>query len=100
MKNFSDKCYEVLKRVPVGRVTTYKEIAKSLKSKGYRAVGNAMNKNQNAPKIPCHRVVGSDGSLTGYAGGLKKKISLLKTEGVEVANGKVRNFSKVFYKLS
>src|SRR3989344_5442578 len=71
--NFNERCYAVLKRVPKGKVITYKSIAKKLKSKGYRAVGKAMNKNPYSPKVPCHRVVNSDGRLGGYAGGINKK---------------------------
>ena len=89
--NFNQRCYEVLKKVPKGRVTTYKAIANALGTKAYRAVGNAMNKNPNAPQVPCHRVVGVDGSLTGYAFGLDKKIEILKAEGVEVKNNKIVN---------
>ncbi len=92
--NFNQKCYEILKQVPKGKVTTYKAIAEALGTKAYRAVGNAMNKNDNAPVIPCHRVVGSDGSLTGYAFGLDKKIEILKSEGVEVKNNKVVDLEK------
>jgi methylated-DNA-[protein]-cysteine S-methyltransferase len=86
---FNEKCYEVLSKVPKGKVTTYKDIALALKSKGYRAVGNAMNKNPYAPKIACHRVVCSDGKIGGFAYGQKKKIEMLKKEGVEVVNGKI-----------
>ena len=89
--NFNQRCYEVLKKVPKGRVTTYKAIANALGTKAYRAVGNAMNKNPNAPQVPCHRVVGVDESLTGYAFGLDKKIEILKAEGVEVKNNKIVN---------
>jgi methylated-DNA-[protein]-cysteine S-methyltransferase len=92
-KSFNEKCYEVLKKVPRGKVTTYKEIAKALKSKAYRAVGNAMNKNPegfcSGGKVPCHRVVNSDGEIGGFAHGSKKKIEILRKEGVEVINGKV-----------
>ena len=98
MKSFNEKCYDVLRKVPKGKVTTYKEIARKLKSKGYRAVGNAMNKNPYAPKVPCHRVVNSDGKIGGYAFGPKKKIAILKKEGVEVKNNKV-DLKKYFYKL-
>ena len=86
---FSDRCYQILEKVPKGKVTTYKAIAKKLKSKAYRAVGNAMNKNPHAPKVPCHRVVNSSGSLGGYAHGIKKKISLLKKEGIVIKNNKI-----------
>ena len=88
-KSFNERCYEVLKKVPRGKVTTYKEIAKKLKSKGYRAVGNAMNKNPYAPRVPCHRVVCSDGKVGGFAHGTKKKIEMLRKECVEISNGKI-----------
>ena len=65
---------------------TYAWIAQALGSKGYRAVGNALNRNPYAPAVPCHRVVGSNGSLTGFAGGLEKKRRLLTEEGVECGN--------------
>ncbi len=97
--NFNEKCYEVLRKVPKGKVVTYKEIAKALKSKGYRAVGNAMNKNPYAPKVPCHRVVCSDGKLGGFAFGVEKKKEMLKKEGVEIVNGKV-DLDKYLFKLN
>ena len=81
---FNQKVWALCARVPAGKVTTYGEIAKALKSKGYRAVGNALNKNPYAPAVPCHRVVGSTGELTGFAGGVEKKRTLLKKEGVEL----------------
>ena len=80
--NFNQKVWALTARVPAGKVTTYARIAQALGSKGYRAVGNALNKNPYAPAVPCHRVVGSNGSLTGFAGGLDKKRRLLKDEGV------------------
>lgn len=95
--NFSNRCYELLTQVPSGRVTTYKAIANAMNSKAYRAVGTAMKNNPNAPQVPCHRVVNSDGSIGEYAYGVEKKIELLKTEGINVVNGKVVNFAKVFY---
>ncbi len=87
--SFNSKCYTLLKKIPRGRVTTYKNIAEALGSGAFRAVGNAMNRNENAPLIPCHRVVKSNGELGGYAGGLAKKIKLLETEGVPVSDGKI-----------
>ena len=89
MKSFNEKCYELLRKVPRGNVTTYKEIARALNSKGYRAVGNAMNKNPYAPKVACHRVVKSDGSIGGFAHGSKKKIELLKREGVKIEKDRI-----------
>lgn len=88
-KSFNEKCYSLLKKVPRGKVTTYKEISRKLKSKGYRAVGNAMNKNPYAPKVACHRVVKSNGEIGGFAHGTKKKIEMLKKEGVEIRNGRI-----------
>lgn len=86
---FHEKVWALIVRIPAGRVTTYAEIARALGTRGYRAVGHALNRNPYAPEVPCHRVVGSDGSLTGYAGGLPRKADLLREEGVEVSGGKV-----------
>ena len=87
--NFNEKCYTVLKKVPKGKVVTYKQIARKLHSNGYRAVGNAMNKNKNLDEVKCHRVVCSDGRAGGYAFGSRKKIDILKKEGVDVVKGRV-----------
>ncbi|MCC6239313.1 MAG: MGMT family protein [Phycisphaerales bacterium] len=86
---FNQKAWAVCSRIPAGKVATYGEIARALGSNGARAVGNAMHNNPYAPHVPCHRVVGSDRRLTGYAGGLAKKERLLKAEGVEIRNGRV-----------
>jgi methylated-DNA-[protein]-cysteine S-methyltransferase len=87
--SFNEKVWALTARVPAGKVTTYGEIAKALKTRGYRAVGNALNKNPYAPAVPCHRVVGSTGALTGFAGGLAKKKSLLAKEGVKCVGERV-----------
>jgi methylated-DNA-[protein]-cysteine S-methyltransferase len=87
--NFNQKVWALCARIPAGRVATYGQIARALGSPGAaRAVGNALNKNPYAPAVPCHRVVGSNGSLTGFAGGLATKERLLKGEGVPLRNGK------------
>ena len=96
--NFDNRCYNLLKKVPKGKVTTYKAIARALKSKAYRAVGNAMNKNPYAPKVPCHRVVRSDGNTGGFASGPKMKISMLRKEGIDIKNGKI-DLKKYFYRF-
>jgi len=85
---FSQQCYELAKKIPRGKVTTYKAIAHALKTKAYRAVGNAMNKNKDK-KIPCHRVINSNCSLGGYNKGLKTKIKLLKKDGIKIKNKKI-----------
>lgn len=87
--NFNETCYELLKKVPKGKVTTYKSIAMAMKTTAYRAVGNAMNKNPYAPEVPCHRVINANGKLGGFASGLKNKTRMLKEEGVEITNNKV-----------
>lgn len=94
---FQEECYRLLRQVPKGRVTTYQAIAKALNSKAYRAVGSAMNKNPYAPKVPCHRVVNSDGRLGGFAHGSNAKIKILKKEGVQVEKGRIENFSNLLF---
>lgn len=87
--SFSERCYALLRSVPRGKVTTYKALAEALHCKAYRAVGNAMNKNPYAPRVPCHRVIASNGSLGGFASGVKKKRAMLKQEGVAIEKGRV-----------
>ncbi|MCX7694772.1 MAG: methylated-DNA--[protein]-cysteine S-methyltransferase [Caloramator sp.] len=78
---FQRMVWEELKRIPYGEVRSYKDIAVAIgNEKAVRAVGGANNKNKIAIIIPCHRVVGKDGSLTGYAGGLFRKKWLLEHE--------------------
>jgi methylated-DNA-[protein]-cysteine S-methyltransferase len=96
---FQTKVWNLLKKIPKGKVTTYKAIAKALNSKAYRAVGNACNKNPYSPKVPCHRVVNSNGSIGGYATGIKKKIALLKKEVVFVKGKKIADFKKKMFTL-
>ena len=82
---FQLKVWNYLKTIPKGQVRSYLEVAKAInKPKAARAVANAVGKNPNAPKIPCHRVIRSDGSLGGYSGrgGVNTKKKLLKLEGV------------------
>lgn len=90
---FNQKVWAALKLIPRGRVATYKELAEFIgKPKAARAVGNACGRNPNAPAVPCHRAVKSDGSLGGYNGGVNKKIYLLKKEGLKIVKGKIENF--------
>lgn len=86
---FSQKVWTLTSRVPRGKVTTYGQIARKLKTRAYRAVGGALHRNPYAPVVPCHRVVGSDGRLTGFAQGVARKRKLLASEGVSVSKGKV-----------
>ena len=78
---FQQRVLDELKRIPYGETRTYGEIAKAIgQPKAARAVGNACNKNPVPLIIPCHRVVGSNGNLTGYAFGLERKQTLLDLE--------------------
>jgi methylated-DNA-[protein]-cysteine S-methyltransferase len=80
--SFQQQVWTVLQQIPYGKIVSYLDIAKLLGDPGkIRAVGNANGKNPIAIIVPCHRVIGSDGSLTGYAGGLDKKRRLLQLEG-------------------
>ncbi len=97
--NFREECYNLVKKIPRGKITTYKEIAKALGSKGYRAVGNALNNNPNLISVPCHRVVKSNGEVGGYVKGVQQKIELLKSEGIPIENNKIVDFEKYFFKL-
>ena len=84
---FQIKVWKYLITIPKGQVKTYKQVAKSIKSpKSARAVANACAKNPYAPKIPCHRVIRSDGTLGGYSGrgGVKQKRKLLRAEKVPI----------------
>lgn len=87
--SFDEKVWAITSRIPRGSVVTYGQIAKALRSRAYRAVGGALNRNPYAPGVPCHRVVGSEGKLTGYAGGLAKKRRMLIAEGVKVVGDRV-----------
>ena len=86
--NFESRCYGVLRSVPRGKVTTYSAIAKALKSRAYRAVGNAMKKNRD-PRIPCHRVICSSGDVGNYNREKQMKIRMLKKEGIKIKEGRI-----------
>lgn len=87
---FQNEVWEILYSIPYGKAMTYGEIAKLLakrrgiKQMSAQAVGGAVGRNEIAIVVPCHRVVGTSGNLTGYAGGIDKKIVLLKLEKVDM----------------
>lgn len=81
--DFQKKVWRELLKIPFGQTSSYGEVAQRIKNlKAVRAVGQAIGKNPIAIVIPCHRVIGSDGSLTGYASGLHRKEWLLRHEGI------------------
>jgi len=89
MQPFNEKVYGVVRKIPRGRVTTYREITRVIgRPRAARAVGNALNKNPYR-SVPCHRVVCSDGKVGGYARGVRKKEKLLRSEGVVVTRSKI-----------
>jgi methylated-DNA-[protein]-cysteine S-methyltransferase len=89
MTEFEKRVYQVVKKIPRGEVLTYKQVAVKLGNAGLaRAVGNALNKNRDK-KVPCHRVIRSNGYVGGYASGTKKKIAVLKKEGIKIKNSGV-----------
>ena len=97
---FSEKVYERLCQVPRGHVTTYAELARAAgNQKAVRAVGQIMHANPDAPRVPCHRVVRSDGALGGYAGGQQEKRDLLESEGILMERGRVMDFEKKLFRL-
>ncbi|QQG38989.1 MAG: MGMT family protein [Candidatus Woesearchaeota archaeon] len=86
-----EKVYLQLKKVPIGKVVTYKILAHSINSKAYRAIGSFMRTNKDPVNLPCFKVVCSDGEVGEYSGrgGIKRKIELLRKDGIEVKNNKV-----------
>ena len=89
---FQERVWQILLDIPYGQTMSYGEIAKiiakerGIKKMSAQAVGNAVGRNPIALIIPCHRVIGSDGSLIGYAAGLKRKEKLLELEGIRIRN--------------
>jgi len=77
---FQKRVWNLLQQIPYGETVTYGELAKKLRCKSAQAVGGAVGRNPISILIPCHRVMGAGGKLTGYAGGVEKKEYLLKLE--------------------
>ena len=91
LTNFQKRVYNLVRKIPKGKITTYKTLANKLKSSP-RAIGKALNKNPWPIKIPCHRVIHANGKIGGYKLGVKKKIELLKKEGIGIKKEKIINF--------
>lgn len=108
-QDFYNKCYEIVREVPAGKIITYKTIANMLNTKAYRAVGTAMKNNpcswiSGDPKfrVPCHRVIPSNGRVGGFNDGTEEKIRLLQEEGIKIEinnekleDSKIKNFKEV-----
>ena len=84
---FQKKVWQALRKIPFGQTRTYRELAEAIgAATAFRAVGRANGKNPLSIVVPCHRVIGSNGSLTGFAGGLHAKATLLALESSAVAH--------------
>ena len=97
MKTF-EKIYNVVAKIPKGKVATYKQISEIIGIRNPRIVGFALNSNKDPKNIPCHRVVSVSGKLTGYAfGGIIKKAEMLKKEGVVFLNSETIDLTKSLF---
>jgi O-6-methylguanine DNA methyltransferase len=94
MSKFSHRVLAIVRRIPVGRVATYGDVAALAgQPRAFRAVGNVMRECK-ARDVPCHRVIGAAGGLGGYGGNLELKRALLRAEGIVVSGARIRDFSK------
>lgn len=88
--------YDLLLKIPAGKVSTYGDLARALGNpSASRTIGRILGENPNPIKVPCHRVVMSNGQIGGYAYGTARKRQLLEKEGVSLTNGIVQNFKNV-----
>lgn len=87
----------LLVKIPHGKVTSYKLVAHAMNMKSYRAVGQLLGHNPEPDLYPCYKVVGSDGTLRGYALGLPEKIKRLKADGILIKDGKILDFEDKVY---
>lgn len=98
----AEKLYAAVKRIPPGRISTYIEASRAAGIKSPRHTGRLLSKNPCIGKIPCHRIVRSDGSVGGYSGegGKDGKINILRSEGIEFEGDVIKNFSDRFVPLA
>lgn len=95
LSEFEKAVYGAILKIPSGEVRTYGWVAKAIgRPKACRAVGNALNKNPYSPIVPCHRIIKSDGSIGGFALGLKAKERLLNKEGIDCRRKHCYNHNK------
>ncbi|BDS06847.1 hypothetical protein NT6N_18870 [Oceaniferula spumae] len=102
---FEQRVYDLLNRIPKGKVVTYKEMAHALDCGSAQAIGQALKRNPYAPEVPCHRVIKTDGNIGGYSGEtggakLRKKLKLLASEGVKFDSGGSLVSQDVVYRFS
>lgn len=97
--NYQQNLQRLLLKVPRGKVTSYKELARAMNTRGYRFVGQLLHKNPEPDKYPCYKVVRSDGTLGGFALGQKEKVRRLEADGIMVKNGKVCDFPQKLHRF-
>lgn len=96
--NFAGRVLLLCKKIPKGKVTTYKILAEAAGRKNaYRAVGTILKKNKNPKDIPCYRVVKSSGHVGNYSLGIRKKIKLLRKDGIPVVGEKIKNLERFLF---
>ena len=98
---FQQRAYDATRKIPRGKVSTYKLIAKAIGCKSSRAVGQALRRNPFAPVVPCHRVIRSDLTIGGFGGktagpNIRRKIALLKNEGVRFEGDRLAESDRVY----
>jgi O-6-methylguanine DNA methyltransferase len=92
----SSDVYDLLLKIPAGKVSTYGDLAKALGNPlASKEIGRILSKNPNLIEVPCHRVVMSDGKVGGYVHGSDRKIELLEKEGISFTNGTINDFKNV-----
>jgi len=97
--NLEKEVFSLIKQIPKGMVTTYKEIAIALGDEiASRAVGQILSKNKELEKIPCYKVIHNDGRVGGYVLGKDEKIKRLESEGIEIKNNRVQNFENLVFR--
>lgn len=87
--SLKQKLYKLVKKIPKGKISTYRDIAHALNTRSYRTIGKLLSKN-TSKEIPCHRIIMSSGLIGGYNKGIKQKIKLLKKEGIQIKNNKIK----------
>ena len=102
VSQFARKVYDAVAEIPAGHVSTYQSVAKRIGCSCPRAVGQALRVNPFAPKVPCHRVIGSDLRLGGFQGrragvALRRKQELLAAEGVRFVDGRLEDPGRIWH---
>jgi len=96
---FDEKVYELCKKIPKEKVSTYKEVGDKIGVKCYRAIGQALKRNKDPENIPCFKIIKSNGEIGGYQGkNYREKIKRLEREGIKIVNGKI-DLKRFLYKF-